>query len=402
MVEKLPPATLALADGTLFKGRAFGALKTMTGEVVFNTSLTGYQEILTDPSYCGQFVTMTYPHIGNVGINPDDGEASTPWVAGLFVREVSRIPSNYRATETLPNYLSRHDTPGLTDLDTRALVRHIRLQGAMMAALSSDPLLSGADLIEMARVAPSMDGRDLVKEVTCPEPYHWDTGVIPEWQARETPASESRCRVVAYDFGIKQNILRLLYDVGCDVTIVPATTSAQEALALQPDGIFLSNGPGDPAAVTYAIEAVADLVEAGKPIFGICLGHQILGLALGGQTHKMKFGHRGGNQPVQYQGGPVAITSHNHGFAISPGSLPPEVEVTHINLNDDCIEGLRHTSKPIFSIQYHPEASPGPHDALELFEQFVKLMDTHETPLPLEEINDIVHQVRKESQDEEV
>ena len=375
MAQNMPPATLALADGTLFKARAFGALKTTTGEVVFNTSLTGYQEILTDPSYCGQFVTMTYPHIGNVGINPDDSEASTPWVAGLFVREVSRMPSNYRATETLPDYLQRHDIPGLTDLDTRALVRHIRLQGAMMAALSSDLSLSEADLVEMARTAPPMEGRDLVKEVTCPEPYHWDVGVIPEWQTLERPVAEKRYRVVAYDFGIKHNILRLLHDVGCEVTVVPATTTAQEALALQPDGIFLSNGPGDPAAVTYAIRSVADLVGAAKPIFGICLGHQILGLALGGQTHKMKFGHRGGNQPVQYRGGPVAITSHNHGFAISAGSLPSEVEVTHINLNDDCIEGLRHRRKPIFSIQYHPEASPGPHDALELFHQFVKLMD---------------------------
>lgn len=375
MQSKMPPATLALADGRIFKGRAFGALHTTVAEVVFNTSLTGYQEILTDPSYCGQFVTMTYPHIGNVGINPDDNEAGTPWVAGLFVREVSRRVSNYRATESLPDYLARYNIPGLTELDTRALVRHIRLEGAMMAALSSDPALSEADLIEMARTAPSMDGRDLVKEVTCPEPYHWEVGLKPEWRTLESRTPPRRYRVVAYDFGIKHNILRLLYQVGCEVTVVPATTSAAEALALNPDGIFLSNGPGDPAAVTYAIETVAELVQAGKPIFGICLGHQILGLALGGQTHKMKFGHRGGNQPVQYQGGPVAITSHNHGFAISAGSLPEAVTVTHLNLNDDCIEGLRHTTKPIFSIQYHPEASPGPHDAVELFEQFVALMD---------------------------
>lgn len=383
MHKSLPPATLALADGSVFRGRAFGALKTATAEVVFNTSMTGYQEILTDPSYCGQFVVMTTPHIGNVGVNPDDMEASTPWVAGLFVREVSRVPSNYRATETLPAYLLRHDIPGLTELDTRALVRHIRSQGAMMAALSGDPKLTEADLIELAQKAPSMEGRDLVQEVTCPEPYHWHQGVLPEWRSIAVTSPDRRYRVVAYDFGLKHNILRLLYEVGCDVTIVPATTSAADALALEPDGIFLSNGPGDPAAVSYAIETIKTLVEADKPIFGICLGHQILALALGGQTHKMKFGHRGGNQPVQTiagptvngaNGGPVAITSHNHGFAVSAGSLPDEVEVTHINLNDDCIEGLRHKTKPIFSIQYHPEASPGPHDAVDLFKQFVALM----------------------------
>lgn len=383
MYKNLPPATLALADGSIFKGRAFGALKTVTAEVVFNTSMTGYQEILTDPSYCGQFVVMTTPHIGNVGINPDDMEASTPWVAGLFVREVSRMPSNYRATETLPDYLLRHDIPGLTELDTRALVRHIRSQGAMMAALSSDPKLTDTDLIELAQRAPSMEGRDLVREVTCPEPHHWHQGLLPEWRSVAVTPPDRRYNVVAYDFGLKHNILRLLYEVGCDVTIVPATTPAADALALEPDGIFLSNGPGDPAAVSYAIETIKTLVEANKPIFGICLGHQILALALGGQTHKMKFGHRGGNQPVQTMagptvnganGGPVAITSHNHGFAVSAGSLPADVEVTHINLNDDCIEGLRHKTKPIFSIQYHPEASPGPHDAVDLFKQFVTLM----------------------------
>ncbi len=383
MHKNLTPATLALADGSVFRGRAFGALKTTTAEVVFNTSMTGYQEILTDPSYCGQFVVMTTPHIGNVGVNPDDMEASTPWVAGLFVREVSRMPSNYRATETLPAYLLRHDIPGLTELDTRALVRHIRSQGAMMAALSSDSKLTEADLIELAQRAPAMEGRDLVQAVTCPEPYHWHHGLLPEWQSIDVTPPDRRYRVVAYDFGLKHNILRLLYEVGCDVTIVPATTAAADALALEPDGIFLSNGPGDPAAVSYAIETVESLVEADKPIFGICLGHQILALALGGQTHKMKFGHRGGNQPVQTivgptvngaNSGPVAITSHNHGFAVSAGSLPADVEVTHINLNDDCIEGLRHKTKPIFSIQYHPEASPGPHDAADLFKQFVTIM----------------------------
>lgn len=381
-----PPATLALADGRIFKGRAFGALQTTTAEVVFNTSLTGYQEILTDPSYCGQFVVMTYPHIGNVGVNPDDVEANKPWAAGLFVREVTTIPSNYRATEALPDYLQRHAIPGMTELDTRALVRHIRSQGAMMGVFSSDAQLSEADLINMAQTAPTMEGRDLVREVSCPEPYHWEEGVLPAWQmqGKQIASPTKRYRVVAYDFGIKHNILRLLADIGCDVTVLPAKASAAEALALNPDGIFLSNGPGDPAAVDYAIDTVKTLTESGKPIFGICLGHQILALALGGQTHKMKFGHRGGNQPVQTVAGPlvstktdrpVAITSHNHGFAVTANSLPAEVEVTHLNLNDDCIEGLRHTTRPIFSIQYHPEASPGPHDALYLFEQFKALMD---------------------------
>jgi carbamoyl-phosphate synthase small subunit len=321
---------------------------------------------------------MTTPHIGNVGVNPDDTEASRPWVAGLFVREVSRITSNYRATESLPDYLRRHDIPGMAELDTRTLVRHIRSKGAMMGTLSSDPALSDADLIQMAKTAPTMDGRDLVQAVTCTEPYHWQQAIDPEWRSiqpfDQTEESARRYRVVAYDFGIKHNILRLLTEVGCDVTIVPATTTAAEALAYQPDGVFLSNGPGDPAAVSYAIDAVRDLAERDQPIFGICLGHQILALALGGQTHKMKFGHRGGNQPVQAQSGAVAITSHNHGFAVSAGSLPDGVEVTHINLNDDCIEGLRHKTRPIFSVQYHPEASPGPHDAVDLLTLFINLM----------------------------
>lgn len=376
MPEKSTLATLALADGTIFKGRAFGSRKTAIAEVVFNTGLTGYQEILTDPSYCGQFVVMTYPHIGNVGINPDDMEAGAPWVAGLLVREVSRVVSNYRATESLPAYLARHNIPGLAELDTRALVRHIRSQGTMMAALSGDPALSTADLVEMARRAPSIEGQDLVREVTCPESYAWTNGVLPEWKPPLPPLPVKPYRVAAYDFGLKHNILRLLSSVGCEVTVVPATTPAAEVLSLAPDGIFLSNGPGDPAAVTYAIDTVRNLIEAGKPIFGICLGHQILALALGGQTHKMKFGHRGSNQPVQTNGngGPVSITSHNHGFAVTAGSLPDEVIVTHLNLNDNCIEGLKHRTKPLFSVQYHPEASPGTHDAIGLFEEFAHLM----------------------------
>jgi len=370
------PAILALADGTIFHGDSFGAPVTITGEVVFNTSMTGYQEILTDPSYCGQIVIMTYPHIGNVGVNPDDVEASRPWAAGLIVREVSRRVSNYRATQSLPDYLRENNLPGLTEVDTRALVRHIRTEGAMMAALSADPALSANDLVEMARTAPSMEGQDLAKVVSCTEPYPWDEGVITEWRAENTyQVSGARYHVVAYDFGIKHNILRLLSEAGCHVTIVPADTPAADVLTMNPDGIFLSNGPGDPAAVTYAIDNTRQLVDNGLPIFGICLGHQILGLALGGTTHKMKFGHRGGNQPVRDESSrAVAISSHNHGFAVSAGSLPDNVDVSHINLNDDCIEGLRHKTKPIFSIQYHPESSPGPHDALEFFKQFAEMM----------------------------
>jgi carbamoyl-phosphate synthase small subunit len=371
------PAMLALADGTIFHGESFGAPVTVTGEVVFNTSMTGYQEILTDPSYCNQIVTMTYPHIGNVGVNPDDVEADKTWAAGLIVREVSRKVSNYRATKSLPDYLQENNLPGLTEVDTRALVRHIRTQGAMMAAVSSDPQLSADDLVEMARTTPSMEGQDLAKIVSCTEPYDWEEGVISEWRAENTyHAPHTTHHVIAYDFGMKHNILRLLNDAGCRVTVVPAGTSAEDVLAMKPDGIFLSNGPGDPAAVTYAIDNTRQLVDSGLPIFGICLGHQILGLALGGSSHKLKFGHRGGNQPVRDENSrAVAITSHNHGFAISAGSLPDDVEVSHINLNDDCIEGLRHKTKPIFSIQYHPESSPGPHDALEFFKQFADLME---------------------------
>ncbi len=378
-MTQFPPAILALADGTVFHGLSFGAPVTLTGEVVFNTSMTGYQEILTDPSYHGQLVTMTCPHIGNVGINPEDAEADRPWAAGLIVREVSRTVSNWRAAESLPDYLRRHNLPGLTEIDTRALVRHIRTAGAMMAALSADPAHSPAELVELARSAPSMEGRDLAREVSCTEPYTWEEPVDEAWYSAINRKSEIVNRksynVVAYDFGIKHNILRLLTAAGCRVTVVPASTPAAAVLAMQPDGVFLSNGPGDPAAVTYAIEATRQLVQAEVPLFGICLGHQILGLALGGQTHKMKFGHRGGNQPVRDEASrEVTITSHNHGFAVTPGSLPDDVEASHINLNDNCIEGLRHRSKPLFSIQYHPESSPGPHDALGFFTDFVAMM----------------------------
>jgi carbamoyl-phosphate synthase small subunit len=377
--------SIALSDGTVFAGQSFGAPGTVTGEVVFNTSLTGYQEILTDPSYCGQIVVMTVPHIGNVGINPEDCEAARPWVTALVVREASRRVSNWRATQSLPDYLAQNAVPGLTEVDTRALVRHIRAQGAMMAALSGDPALSPDDLVDLARCAPSMVGRDLVREVTCQEAYHLSPNPSPERGGEKLLPSPLRrgargevLHVVAYDFGIKHSILRWLVASGCRVTVVPATTPAAEALALGPDGIFLSNGPGDPAAVTYAIQATRDLIGSGIPMFGICLGHQIIGLALGGQTYKLKFGHRGGNQPVRDAAtGRVQISAHNHGFAVVAGSLPGDVEVTHVNLNDGCVEGLRHTTRPVFSVQYHPEASPGPHDALPLFSEFVGEMEHH-------------------------
>jgi carbamoyl-phosphate synthase small subunit len=368
------PATLALADGTIFQAKSFGAPVTVTGEIVFNTGMTGYQEILTDPSYCGQLVTMTCPHIGNVGINPEDAEANRPWVAGLIVREVSRKVSNWRATQSLPDYLQQNNLPGLTEVDTRALVRHIRTAGAMMAVISTGETCSPDELVDMARSATPMEGYDLVREVTCAKSYDWEEEVIPEWKLQKTK-NPTTFHVVAYDFGIKHNILRWLTEVGCRTTVVPATMPADDVIAMKPDGIFLSNGPGDPAAVIYAINSVREFVKTDIPIFGICLGHQILGLALGGTTHKLKFGHRGSNQPVQDENSrAVAITSHNHGFAVSAGSLPAEVEVTHLNLNDGCIEGLRHKHKPIFSIQYHPEASPGPHDALGFFKDFADMM----------------------------
>ncbi len=369
------PALLALEDGTTWPGYALGAIGERAGEVVFNTAMTGYQEVLTDPSYYGQIVVMTAPQIGNTGVNPDDEESQKPWLSGFVVRAASPRVSNYRATEALGDYLKRHDIVGITGLDTRALVRHIREQGAMRAVIAShDP--NPERLVAAARQAPSMEGLDLVPHVTCAEPYHWSAGNPGEWGAgvgaiRESPL---RFHVVAYDYGIKRNILRLLAEHGCRVTVVPATTTAAEVLALNPDGIFLSNGPGDPAAVTYAVDAVRELIGK-KPLFGICLGHQILGLALGGTTYKLRFGHHGSNQPVRFSDtARVEISSHNHGFAVRADSLPAGVEITHINLNDQCVEGLRVADRKAFSVQYHPEAAPGPHDAAYLFGQFVDLM----------------------------
>ncbi|MCA9964910.1 MAG: glutamine-hydrolyzing carbamoyl-phosphate synthase small subunit [Anaerolineales bacterium] len=374
----LHPALLALEDGTCWPGFGFGAIGTSSGEIVFNTSLTGYQEILTDPSYHGQIITMTMPHIGNYGTTPEDDESDRVWTAGFVVRSLSPVVSNWRARQSLPDYLAERGVVGITDVDTRALVRHIRTHGAMRAVLSSE-ITDGDELVAMARAARDMNGLDLAQEVSCAEPYTWTEG-FDWWQPDgageqgSRGAGEKRYRVVAYDFGIKRNILRLLAARGCEVRVVPATTPASEALALDPDGIFLSNGPGDPAAVTYAIAAVQELLGQ-KPLFGICLGHQILGLALGAETYKLKFGHRGGNQPVQVaESGAVQISSHNHGFAVNAATLPEGVANSHINLNDNCCEGLDAPAYRAFSVQYHPESSPGPHDSDALFDKFIAMM----------------------------
>jgi carbamoyl-phosphate synthase small subunit len=357
-------ALLALADGTLWPGVAFGAVGERTGEIVFNTSLTGYQEILTDPSYHGQIVVMSQPHIGNYGVTADDDESAHPWLAGFVVRSASPVASNWRAVATLDEYLRQRGVAGIGEVDTRALIRHIRTYGAQNAALSSADL-DPARLIAAARAAPDMNGLDLTPGVTCDEAYHWPA----------VPNGDAAWHVVAYDFGLKRNILRLLAAHHCQVTVVPATTSAAEVLRLRPNGVFLSNGPGDPAAVLPAIESVRELLGQ-VPIFGICLGHQILGLALGAKTYKLKFGHRGGNQPVKaLASGRVEISTHNHGFAVQAEGLPPGVEVTHINLNDGCVEGLRAPALRAFSVQYHPEAAPGPHDSRYLFDEFVKVME---------------------------
>jgi carbamoyl-phosphate synthase small subunit len=374
---------LALADGTVYRGQAFGASAVGVGEVCFNTSMTGYQEIVTDPSYAGQIVAMTYTQIGNVGVNPEDEESERPHLQGFVVKELFRQPSNWRARETLDDYLERFGVPGLMGIDTRALVRRIRDGGAQMGVLSTDAAQQDeVELTERARAAPDLDGRDLVAEVTCREPYRWTEGCWDgvDGQMPRTPRPSPSYRVVAYDFGIKRNILRRLVEQGFEVTVVPATTSAQQALALEPDAIFLSNGPGDPAAVRGVRDAVRTLAQS-KPLFGICLGHQILGLALGGRTRKLKFGHHGGNQPGQdVASGKVAICAENHGYAVDAASLEEAgepVEVTHVNLNDGTVEGLAHARRPLFSVQYHPEASPGPHDAAYFFARFREMVARH-------------------------
>jgi len=383
-VSAPPPALLALADGTLYRGRAFGAATSGAGEVCFNTSLTGYQEILTDPSYAGQLVAMTYPQIGNVGVNPEDEESERPFLSGFIVKELFQQPSNWRAREPLGDYVARHGVPGISGIDTRALVRRIRDVGFQMGVLSTDPTQQDADvLVERARQTPGLDGRDLASEVSCSEPYTWSEGRWAgiEGQCPRPPRPEPSLRLVAYDFGIKRNILRRLCEQGFDVTVVPARTPADQALALEPDAIFLSNGPGDPAGVDPSIfEAVRRLADE-RPVFGICLGHQILGLALGGRTRKLKFGHHGGNQPGQdLATKKVAICAENHGYAVDADSLQSAgepVEITHVNLNDGTVEGLAHRTRPLFSVQYHPEASPGPHDAAYFFDRFRELVTRH-------------------------
>lgn len=362
---------LALEDGRTFSGVGFGAEGVQTGELVFNTSMTGYQEILTDPSYHRQIVTMTVPHVGNTGINPEDTESDRVWAAGFVVRALSPNVSNWRSERDLDAYLREQGVIGLSEVATRSLVRHIRERGVMRAAIAhGDAAAEPEKLVEIARSSPDMSGWNLVDEVTCAEPYHWTEQSDPAWY-RHHQYDPSGALIVAYDTGIKRSILRMMTDRGLRVTVVPAQMPASEVLAMNPAGVFLSNGPGDPAAVTGMIENTRELL--GKvPVFGICLGHQILALALGGKTEKMRFGHRGGNQPVKnLLTGVVEISSHNHGFAVTPDSDLGGAEVTHINLNDNTIEGLRHIELGAFSVQYHPEASPGPHDSLYLFDEFV-------------------------------
>jgi carbamoyl-phosphate synthase small subunit len=365
-------AKLALADGTVFTGRGFGAAGETLGEVVFNTSMTGYQEVLTDPSYTGQIVTMTYPLIGNYGTTPDDQESKGVQVAGFIVRELTRVPSNFRSDRSLDAFLKASNVVGIEGIDTRALVRRLRVRGAMNGVLSTTDL-DDASLVKKAQAFPGMEGRDLVKEVVPAKAFHWDKGfgAFAEHVLPHRPATK---RVVAIDYGMKWNILRCLTQVGCDVTVVPGTATAEEVLSHNPDGVFLSNGPGDPAAVGYAIDTVKNLIGK-KPIFGICLGHQLLGLAFGAKTFKLKFGHRGANQPVRNElTKQIEITTQNHGFSVDPATLPSDVIPTHINLNDNTLEGLKHTSLTVFSVQYHPEAAAGPHDSSYLFEEFRKLM----------------------------
>jgi len=366
IVRNQKPALLALEDGRTFRGRSWAAEGETCGEVVFNTSMTGYQEVLTDPSYAGQIVCMTYPLIGNYGVNNEDPESSRPWVEGFVVREASRVASNWRASESLDDYLKRWNIVAIDHIDTRALVRHIRDKGAMRACLSAiDTEANG--VIEKARNSPSMENRELASVVTTKEPYE------------VAAASDERFHVVCYDFGVKLNSLRNLSHAGCRVTVVPASTPADDVLAMKPDGVFLSNGPGDPASMTKEVEEVKRVAQSGTPTFGICFGHQLLGRAFGGQTFKLTFGHRGGNQPVRdSRDGRVEITSHNHGFAVLADSLPADMEVTHVNLNDACVEGMRHTTLPIISVQYHPEAAPGPHDAEHHFKRFIELMEKRE------------------------
>ncbi len=373
-------AILALEDGTWFQGVAVGAPGHTAGEVVFNTSMTGYQEVLTDPSYAGQIVTMTAPQIGNYGVVGTDEESAKPQVAGFVMRDASPVSSNWRAQGTLKDYLTRHHIVAIGDIDTRALTKKLRSAGVMRGIIATGTV-DPAALVERARGIAHMEGTDLVKDVTCAEPYDFETSLadaVTEASYGVPPLRRAKrpLRGAAYDYGIKLNILRRLAAHGCKVRVFPASTPAAEVLAWKPDGVFLSNGPGDPAAVTYAIDNIKEIAKSDVPTFGICLGHQLMGLALGAKTYKLKFGHRGGNHPVkQIESGAIEITSQNHGFAVDPDSLPSNLKITHLNLYDGTVEGLRHTGKPIFSVQYHPEASPGPHDADYLFQEFLDEME---------------------------
>jgi len=374
-------ATLALEDGRIFRGKGFGAPVDAAGEVVFNTSLTGYQEIFTDPSYAGQIVVLTNPHIGNYGTSPSDAEAARPYIEGLVTREFSAMSSNWRAREVADEYLERNGIPVIAEVDTRAVVRHLRTHGVMRGIIASGDALDPDQLVQKARAIRKMEGTDLASVVSTREAYAWDAdepknqtgdGLLP---VADGGTDGAKLHVVAYDFGIKRNILRMLTREGCRVTVVPAQTAAEETLAMAPDGVFFSNGPGDPEPLDYAVETVRKL-QGKAPIFGICLGHQIFGLALGGKTYKLKFGHHGGNHPIlNHRTGKVEITAQNHNFNVDPASLPSDVERTHTNLNDRTLAGLRHRTDPMFSVQYHPEASPGPHDSHYLFRDFRKMME---------------------------
>ncbi len=386
-----PKAILALEDGTIFEGQAFGATASVAGEVCFNTSMTGYQEILTDPSYKGQIVTMTYPLIGNYGVNEQDIESYKAHASGFVIRELSPVVSNYRSDCSLDEYMVENGIPGIQGVDTRALTKKLRVRGAMNGYLTTDSSVSTDEALNKAKTWPGLIGVDYVKEVTHKSTFEWDKEDrissafrLPhgpnelDGRVQRDILPKADIPIVAYDFGIKYNILRMLRQQGFKVTVLPADTSSTEALRHKPLGVFLSNGPGDPSAVTYAAQAVAELLKKGIPIFGICLGHQILSLAFGGATSKLKFGHRGANQPVKdIDSGRVEITSQNHGFTVDADSLPSEVVVNRINLNDQTVEGLRHKNKPVFCVQYHPEASPGPHDSSNLFREFRQLVEKH-------------------------
>jgi carbamoyl-phosphate synthase small subunit len=372
-------ATLVLEDGTVVEGQAFGAEADSVFELVFNTSMTGYQEILSDPSYRGQGVLFTVSHIGNVGINLEDDESARPQISAAVIRSLSPVVSNWRSALSLSDWLAGHGVPGISGVDTRWLTRKLRDGGTQKAALSTKGTCAD-DLQQMTRAWPGLDGRDMVKEVSCEERYHWADDAGSKWvktaNSEQSSVGNGKWKVVAYDFGIKENILRHLSSYGANITVVPADTTTDEVLSMKPDGIFLSNGPGDPAGLPYAVEAVKGLIESGVPVFGICLGHQLIGRALGADTHKLKFGHHGGNHPVQYlPNGQVLITAQNHNYCVTAADLNPnDIEITHKSLNDDSLEGLRLKNKPVLSVQFHPEAAPGPHDAHDIFGEFFKLI----------------------------